>query len=128
MRSLEINKRPLYGLNYVSSTPVLDQDGYETGEHKITYSKAFRIYANISGAKGTADVETFGVNLDYDKVMVMSVKLFKKLGLTDNSVFFIDKAPEYEANGYPKYDYRVKKIADTLNEVSIALERVRNNG
>ena len=43
-------------------------------------------------------------------------------------VAFIDKPLTYEKNGYPLYDYRVKRIADTLNEVVIALERVRNNG
>lgn len=127
MRCLEKNKRSLIVLNYKGKQPVLDSDGYKTGEEQITYAKAIRFKANISGAKGGTAVEVFGTDLDYDKSFTLSVKEFKALKITDNSVFFIDVKPQYEDNGYPLYDYRVKRIAETLNEVVIALERVRNN-
>ena len=127
MRSCEKNKRPLIALNYKGKEPYIDKDGYETGEEVITYSKPIKIKANISGAKGNSAVEVFGTNLDYDKVITLSIEKFKEYKLTDNSVFFIDKPLSYEDNGYPLYDYRVKRIAETLNEVVIALERVRNN-
>lgn len=126
MRSCRKNKRLLIGLNYIKKTPFVNEDGYETGEEVIEYSKPFKFKANISGAKGASAIEVFGTNLDYDKVITLSHKEFKELKLTDNSVFFIDRKPIYESNGYPLYDYRVKRIADTINEVVIALERVRN--
>ena len=125
MRSCEKNKRPLIALNFVSKEPFVDKDGYETGEEVIKYTKAFGFKANISGAKGNSVVEVFGTNLDYDKVITLSVKEFQRLKLTDHSVFFIDIKPTYEENGYPLYDYRVKRIAETINEVVIALEKVR---
>lgn len=128
MRCLEKNKRSLIVLNYKGKTPVVDSDGYLTGEEEITYGKPISFKANISGAKGGTAVEVFGTDLDYDKSIVLSIKSFKELKITDNSVFFIDIKPKYESNGYPLYDYRVKRIAETLNEVVIALERVRNNG
>jgi len=128
MRSCEKNKRPLIALNYKGKVPYVDSEGYETGEEIITYSKPIRFKANISGAKGNTAIEVFGTNLDYDKVITLSYEKFQELKLTDNSVFFIDKPLTYESNGYPLYDYRVKRIADTPNEVVIALERVRNNG
>lgn len=126
MRSCRKNKRPLIGLNYIKKTPIIDENGYETGEEKIEYSKPYRFSANISGAKGASAIEVFGTNLEYDKVITLSAKVFKQLKITDNSIFFIDVKPHYEDNGYPLYDYRVKRIAETINEVVIALERVRN--
>ena len=127
MRSCNKNKRPLSFLKYTGKTAVLDNEGNETGEYLITYSKAYKIMANVSGAKGSSAVEVFGTNLDYDKVITLSNKDFLKYGINDNSVFFIDVKPNYEANGYPRYDYRVKRIAETINEVVIALEKVRND-
>ena len=126
MRSCFKNKRALIALNYLKKTPTLDEDGYKTGEETIVYGKPFKMMVNISGAKGASAVEVFGTNLDYDKVITMSAQDFKRYKLTDNSVFFIDKKPQYETDGYPLYDYRVKRIAETINEVVIALERVRN--
>lgn len=128
MRSCAKNERPLYVLNYKGKTAYIGSDGYETGEETITYSKAIPFKANISGAKGNSAVEVFGTNLDYDKVLTLSQRKFGELKITDNSVFFIEIKPTYDSNHYPLYDYRVKRIADTPNEVVIALERVRNNG
>lgn len=128
MRSCKKNERPLIVLNYKGKEPYIDSDGYETGEEIITYYKPIHFKANISGARGNSAVEVFGTNLDYDKVFTLSFAKFKELKITDNSVFFVDKPLSYESNGYPLYDYRVKRIADTPNEVVIALERVRNNG
>jgi hypothetical protein len=125
MRSCEKNKRLLYVLNYKGKVPYVNEEGYETGEEIITYYKAEKFKANISGAKGSSAVEVFGTSLDYDKVFTLSYKEFEDLKITDNSVFFVDTKPTYEESGYPLYDYRVKKIADTPNEVVIALEKVR---
>ena len=125
MRSCEKNKRSLVVLNYKGKEPYVGEDGYETGEEIITYHKAVSFKANISGAKGSSAVEVFGTDIEYDKVFTLSFLEFKKLKITDNSVFFVDIKPTYEASGYPLYDYRVKRIADTLNEVVIALEKVR---
>ena len=128
MRCLDKNKRPIIALNYIGKQPVYDDEGNLTGEYLLSYSEEILFKANISGARGSTAVEVFGTDVDYDKAMVLSKEEYERLGLTDNSVFFIDKKPEYETNGYPKYDYRVKRIAETINEVAIALERVRNNG
>ena len=125
MRSCDKNKRPISLLNYLKKEAYVDEDGYETGEEIITYTKAKTICVNISGAKGGSAIEVFGTDLSYDKVFTLSNKYFEALKITDNSVFFVDKKPEYDTNGKPIYDYRVKKISNSINEVVIALEKVR---
>ena len=127
MRNLIMNGKPIYGVNYNGKEEVLGSDGYRTGEYRIQYGKAYPFRANVSGAKGNAIVETIGLNLEYDKVIVISLGLFKHLEIDENTVFFIDKAPEYDENDLPLYDYKIKRICDTLNEVVIAVEKVRNN-
>lgn len=123
MRSLIINQKPFYALNYKGVVDVVDSEGNLTGEKMIEYSKAFTINANLSGAKGSSQSEVFGTDIHYDKTFTLTSQEFKRLKLTENSVFFIDKKVEYE-NGQPLYNYRVKKIADVINDVAIAVERV----
>lgn len=123
MRSLIVNKKPFYALNYKGVVDVRDSEGNLTGEKTIEYTKAFKVKANLSGAKGSSQSEVFGTDIHYDKTFTLSNDEFNKLKLTENSVFFIDKKVEYE-NGQPLYNYRVKKIADVINDVAIAIERV----
>lgn len=127
MRNLSINKKPMFRLNYLGKIEVVGKDGYKTGEFRVEYSEAEFFKANISGAKGNAIVETIGLNLDYDKVITMSIAQFKELEIDENTVFFIDNAPEFGSNGAPLYDYSVKRICEALNEVVIAVKKVRGN-
>ena len=126
MRNLNINKRVLVALNYMGKTDVVDDDGNETGESKINYGAEIVFKAHISGARGSSQVEVFGVELNYDKTFVLTKQEYKKLRFTENTIFFVDKKPEYDKNGDPLYDYRVERIAESVNEVVIALRKVRS--
>ena len=44
--------------------------------------------------------------------------------MDENTVLFIDKAPEYDEEGSPLYDYRVKRVATSINSISYAVEKV----
>ena len=125
MRNLEMNKRPIIALNYIGKVAVKDADNNMTGEYTISYSDEINFKAHISGARGNAMVETIGVDLDYDKSIVMGIALFKELAFNENTVFFIDKTPEYDGSK-PLYDYKIKRICETLNEVVIQVQKVRN--
>ena len=123
MRNQKINQTPILYLNFVKVEKVKDSDGYYTGETKNTYTPTKKVMGHISGAKGSSQVEVFGTEIDYDKTLLITKSKFKETGITENSVFFIEKKPSYE-NGQPNYDYRVKKIAETINEVAIAIKKV----
>ena len=125
MRNLKRNQRPFVALNYKGVEDVRDANNNLTGEKEITYYPAQVLMAHISGAKGSSYVEIFGTDISYDKVIVMSRAMFEKSKLNENSVFCIDTRLTYMGRT-PIYDYHVKRIADDLNEVLIAVEKVRD--
>ena len=135
MRTLLRNKRTFYYCLYKGEEIVRDAEGYESGEKILTYDEAVEMKANISPATGNAQIEQFGSFVSYDKVIVtddLSVLI------DENSVLFVDKEPEYkevvigtdEDTGediivnVPLYDYIVKRVAKSLNSVSIAISKV----
>ena len=124
MRNLFINKSSMFVLNYLGQTEVVDSQGFKTGETINTYSEPVFFMAHISGARGSSQAEMFGTEINYDKTILLSKKSYGVLGITENSVFFIGKEPTYD-NGIPLYNYKVSKIAETINEVAIAVSKVR---
>ena len=123
MRNLKLNKSPIRYLNYKGEEKAKDSDGNYTGETIITYTKPCMIMGHISGARGSSQVEIFGTDIDYDKSILLTKQEFNKTKINENSVFFINKKVEYD-NGMPLYDYRVVRIAETINEVVIAIKKV----
>lgn len=134
MRNLARNKREIAWVNYKGKENYLDSNGKKTGEKKVSYYPLKKLKVHVSGAKGSASIEVFGTEINYDKSVLMTRSEFSKTGLdkkdhiTENSVFFIDVKPAFDESGTPLYDYRVKKIGGTINEVVIALEKVSKNG
>ena len=116
MRNLEINKRTLYVLNYQGEVDVQDSNGNYTGEKTIQYKPKIQFKTHISGARGSSQSEIFGTDIRYDKSFVLTTAEFERLGITENSVFFVDIKPTYK-DGNPLYDYRVERIADTINDI-----------
>ena len=123
MRNLAINKTLVVFHNYKSVEKVKDENNYYTGEKKVLYSERKSIMAHVSGARGSSMLETFGTDISYDKKILLTKREFVASGITENSVFFIGIPPKYD-NGTPSYNYRVKRIAETINEVLIAIEKV----
>lgn len=123
MRNLIINEKELYVLNYKGEIDVVDDDGNYTGEKTISYTKPIMFMGHISGARGSSQVAIFGTDVNYDKTIVISKQKFDKLKITENSVFFVGIKPIYKDNN-PQYNYNVVRIAETINEVAIAVRKV----
>ena len=121
MRIMERNKRTFWYCLYDRKEPIIDEDGNETGEEQIVYKAVQSLRANISAASGSSQVEQFGNLAGYDKVIVLDDT---SCPIDENTVLFIDKEPEYGEDGNPLYDYRVKRVAKSLNSVSIAATKV----
>lgn len=144
MRCLERNKRTFWYCLYTDREAIVDEYGNETSEYRPIYSKPVEMEANISPATGMSNTEQFG-NLDsYDKVIVTDDL---SCPIDENTVLFIDKEPEYtEVDSHtvdegdalyaddevtpvsysvPAYDYVVKRVAKSLNVVSIAVSKVK---
>ncbi|MBE6683469.1 MAG: hypothetical protein E7595_04865 [Ruminococcaceae bacterium] len=121
MKCLERNKTKFYYALFVDDEPGKDEYGNESGEPRIIYSEPVLAKANISPATGVSQVEQFGKELKYDKVIVLDDITCP---IDENSVLFVDKQPEKDDDGNLLFDYIVKKVARSLNSVSIAISKV----
>lgn len=123
MRTLIRNKTKIYYAKYLNKVAVVDEYGNLTGEYDINYSNPVSIMLNTSAASGKAEAEVFGENLSYDKVIVLDNW---DPTIDEYAVFWIDRKPEIDEEGKTDtpYDYVVKKVAKSLNHVSIALSKV----
>ena len=72
MKALSRNKQTFYYALYKGYAPVYDANGYRTGEKTVAYEDIVRLRGNISAARGTADLEQFGIEVNYNKTIVLA--------------------------------------------------------
>lgn len=120
MKILKRNKTPFWYQLYDRTKTVEDEDGNEVGS-AVVYKDAVEMKGNISSATGSAQVEQFGNFAGYDKVIVVDDM---RCPIEETTVLFIDKKPEYDAEGNPLFDYVVKRVAKSLNVIAYAVKRV----
>ena len=131
MRCLERNKMRFFYSLYQGKEAITDDDGNITGEYDLKYGNPIEYYANISAAKGETQTQQFGENEAYDKVIVMDNEAPP---IDEYSVLWIDSAPQLDEDGslvtnvqgeiVTPHDYIVKKVAKSLNVVSLAICKV----
>lgn len=122
MRTLERNKTSFYYALYLGKEENIDADGNATGTYTILYSNPVECRGNISASSGSVQVEQFGNDLQYDKVVVLDDV---NVPIDENSVLWVDKDVEHDKYGNPVFDYVVKKVARSLNSVSFAISKVK---
>ena len=120
MKILERNKTPFWYQLFDQTKTVEDEYGNEVGS-AVVYKDAVEMKGNISSATGSAQVEQFGNFAGYDKVIVVDDM---SCPIEETTVLFIDKKPEYDAEGNPLFDYVVKRVAKSLNVIAYAVKRV----
>lgn len=120
MKILERNKTPFWYQLFDQTKTVEDEYGNEVGS-VVVYKDAVEMKGNISSATGSAQVEQFGNFAGYDKVIVVDDM---SCPIEETTVLFIDKKPEYDAEGNPLFDYVVKRVAKSLNVIAYAAKRV----
>lgn len=116
MRSLKRNQRLIHYAEYGGKVPVLDEDGYETGEEEPIFGDPKPLWINVSAAKGNAYTSIFGDVADYTHV----------LGPADPGVPIDEQSAIWiDANTDEQPDYRVTRIAKGLNATHYAVKKVR---
>lgn len=115
MRTLLRNKRPLYAAKFIKNEPILDGDGFDTGEEKAVYAEPVRFFANVSPSRGETETLQFGESLEYDRVIVLESP---DADIDEYSRIWFDRDPSLSHN------YIVKAVAKSLNSLSIAIKRV----
>ena len=114
MRCLKRNMTEFSYAPWTGSTETKVGNLY-SGERTPTYGTAVTVKGNISAAAGTTDVMPFGGEQDYDKVIVMEAL---PDGLNEYAAVWIE-APTSDAP-----DYVVRRVAKSINSVSIAVRHV----
>lgn len=124
MRSMERNKQTIYYALYQGKTPILDDDGNETGDSKISYSNPVKFKIRVSPNKGDSSEEVFGKSLDYDRVMYTAEHSFP---IDEYSILWINEKPEIKEDGSTdtSHDYTVTRLAKDLNEWLFAIKKVK---
>lgn len=115
MRALSRNKQTFYYALYQGETPATDEDGYYTGESEVTFSAPVKMKANISPARGEADVELFGVSEQYSKTIVTSDM---RCPIDTMSRLWVGISTD------EPYNYVVVRVAKSLNSITYAIREV----
>ena len=121
MRSQQKNKRIFWYSNETgTTTEEKDAQGNYTGEWSAAYSTPASEYANISANRGNVYEEQFGTSLEYDRVIP---ECNMNLGINEKTRLWIGIEPDLEKGTVP-HNYIVKKVATSLNSVTIAIKKV----
>lgn len=132
MRCLERNKTVFYYSLFSGKQEIIDAYGNATGQYRLIYENPRRGYANISAAKGEVQTQQFGDDDNYDKVIVLDNP---STPIDEYTILWVDSgAPQLAPNGSlaldeygevaTPHDYVVKKVARSLNSVSMAVSKV----
>lgn len=123
MRCLTRNKTVFYYAAYEQQTEVIDEYGNTTGQYSVTYSKPIKVMGNVSAAQGEMQTRQFGESESYDKVIVLDDI---KTPIDEYSVLWVDILPLLKEDGTTDtpHNYVVKKVAKSLNNVTIAISKV----
>lgn len=135
MRTMLRNKSKFHYALYKDKIPKVDEYGNLTGEYELLYENPESCSANISAAKGETTTRQFGESEAYDKVIVMDNSAPQ---INEYTVLWVDTVPLVDDSGALKlndkgevitpHDYIVKKVAKSLNSVSIAISKVNVRG
>lgn len=135
MKTMERNKSRFFYSLYKEKVPKTDEYGNDTGEYEIIRDNPIEFSANISAAKGETSTRQFGESESYDKVIVMGNDAPP---IDEYTVLWVDSTPQIEEDGtltlndngevVTPHDYIVKKVAKSLNSVSIAISKVTVSG
>ena len=127
MRLMRRNKVRFFYANYIDKIPVTDENGYQTGEYQVVYSNPVEYFGNVSSARGEVVTRQFGEDESYDRVIVMDDP---KMQIAESSILWIETMPTVLSDGTTDtpYDYIVKKVAPSINSISIAVSKVNVSG
>jgi hypothetical protein len=116
------NKTSFYYALYTRQTEIIDDYGNVTGEYSVQYSNPIKILGNVSAAQGETQSRQFGESETYDKVIVLDDP---NTPIDEYSILWVDTRLELvDGVTTTPHDYIVKKVARSLNSVSIAISKV----
>jgi hypothetical protein len=119
VRTVQRNKRTIWYALYNGVTEVVDDDGNYTGEQEVSYGEPIQARMNVSGGRGQAEIELFGVDNPFTRTAVTD-----DLDTTFNTdtIFWFEADPLTDP-----HNYRCTGVARTINQVVLALAELDIN-
>ena len=123
MQCMTINQTKFYYALYMNEMELIDEYGNTTGEYEVSYGNPVKMLGNVSSAMGETQVRQFGESERYDKVIVLDNP---NTPINEYSILWVDTLPHLNDDGSTDtpHDYIVKRVAKSLNSVSIAISKV----
>lgn len=127
MQGMVRNKQKFYYALYIDKNELKDEYDNVTGEYEVVYGNPVETKGNVSGAMGEMQSRQFGGSESYDKVIVLDNP---ETPIDEYSILWVDTLPHLNEDGTTDtpHDYIVKKVARSLNSVSIAISKVNVRG
>lgn len=116
MRTLQRNKRTIWYALYNGVTEVVDEDGNYTGEQEVSYGEPIDAKMNVSGGRGQAEIELFGVDNPFTRTAVTDDLTTP---FTTDTIWWFEADPETDP-----HNYRCTGVSRTINQVVIALAEI----
>lgn len=113
MRTLQRNKRTIYYALYNGVQEVVDSDGNYTGEQEVSYGEVQTARMNVSGGRGQAEIELFGVDNPFTRTAVTDDLTTP---FNTDTIFWFEADPLVDP-----HNYRCTGVSRTINQVVIAL-------
>ena len=122
MRTLRRNKQTVFYALYLGIEDMVE-GGYKTGEKAVLYGSPMRVKMNVSAARGNAEVEQFGIQDTYSKTIITDDM---NCPINTDSILWIGIAPDANGeSGAVKHNYKVVRVAKSLNSITYAVEEVK---
>lgn len=119
MRTLQRNKRTIYYALYDGVTEVVDSDGNYTGEQEVSYGEVQTARMNVSGGRGQAEIELFGVDNPFTRAAVTDDLATP---FNTDTIFWFEADPLVDP-----HNYRCTGVSRTINQVVLALAELDVN-
>lgn len=120
MRTLQRNKRDIWYALYNSVTDVVDDEGNYTGEQTVSYGTPTLARMNVTGGRGAAAIEEFGIENPFTRTAVTDDLTTE---FDTDTIFWFGVTPGNSYDDVP-HNYRCTGVARTINGCLIALEEL----
>ena len=124
MRSLVRNKQKIYYSLQTGEKAIRDEHGNITGEYELSYATPVEYHINVSAARGTAELDEFGINLNYTKTMMTNDL---SCPITETSRLWINREPTITQGNTETavpHNYEVVAVARSINSITYAIREV----
>ena len=120
MRGLLINQQKIYYALYLGKREAQNQDALYTGDLVDIYDSPVEVMASVSAARGTSDIDLFGININYTHTVIVD---HEDCPITETSRLWIGRDPNKD-----EHNFEVVRVARSLNHVVYAVQQVDYKG